>query len=38
MGGARKGCVADAEGGGRGCVGCFYVSDTAQVELESEPV
>ena len=32
-----RGCVARVEGvlGGVGCVGCFLVTDTAQVELRS---
>ena len=41
IGGARRGCVARVKGGIRGClgcVGCFCVSDTAQVELGSERV
>jgi hypothetical protein len=39
--GARRGCVARVKGvfgGVRGCVGCFCVSDTAQVEQGSERV
>jgi hypothetical protein len=32
--GARRGCVARVKGC-LGCVGCFLVSDTAQVELRS---
>jgi hypothetical protein len=31
IGGARRGCVARVRGCS-GCVGCFCVSDTAQVE------
>ena len=41
IGVARRGCVSRMKGvlgGGYGCVGCFHVSDTAQVELKSERV
>jgi len=38
IGGARRGCVTRVKGVLRGCVGCFCVSDTAQVELKSEQV
>jgi hypothetical protein len=37
-GGARRGCVPRMKGmlgGVWGCVGCFFVPDTAQVELKS---
>jgi hypothetical protein len=39
IGGARRGYVARVKGVGRGCVGrigCFLVSDTAEVEQKSE--
>ena len=44
IGGARRGYVARVKGvpwgvrGFLGCVGCFIVSDTAQVELKSKRV
>jgi len=41
IGGTRRGCVARVKGvigGFVGCVGCFCLSDTAQVELKSARV